>query len=63
VEIVLKDMYKNIYCIELNSKASLTGKYINELNKLALLSGKEIKKGLLLCAGGKIVDRLGESNF
>lgn len=63
VDIVLEDKYRNLYGIEIKSKASVNEKDFRGLKQLAALAGKKFKKGVLLYTGNQTVGGFGDGNL
>lgn len=63
VDIVLEDKYRNLYGIEVKSKASVGEKDFMGLKQLAALAGKKFKKGILLYTGNQTIGVFGDGNL
>lgn len=63
VDIVLEDKYRNLYAIEVKSKASVNEKDFKGLKQFAALTGTKFKKGILLYTGNQTIGGFGGSNL
>ncbi|WP_300598602.1 ATP-binding protein [Niabella sp.] len=55
VDLVLEDRKKQLYGVEIKSKASVNAADFNGLKKLAALAGKKFQKGIILYTGDQVV--------
>lgn len=63
VDIVLEDKYRNLYAIEVKSKASINEKDFSGLKQFAALTGKKFKKGILLYTGSQTIGGFGDGSL
>lgn len=63
VDLVIEDSKKNIYDIEIKSKASLKLEGFKGLKKLSELCGNKFKKGILLYTGEQVLSGFGGKNL
>lgn len=63
VDIVLEDKYRNLYAIEVKSKASVNEKDFRGLKHFAALTGPKFKKGIVLYTGNQTIGGFGGSNL
>lgn len=63
VDLVLEDKKKNLYGIEIKSKASINIKDFNGLKRLADLSGDRFQKGIVLYTGEQVLGGFGGKNL
>lgn len=63
VDIVLEDEYRNLYAIEVKSKASVNEKDFRGLKHFAALTGPKFKKGIVLYSGNQTIGGFGGKNL
>ena len=63
VDIVLEDKYRNLYAIEVKSKASVNEKDFRGLKQLAEIAGPRFKIGILLYTGNQVIGGFGGANM
>ncbi|AYD47789.1 ATP-binding protein [Arachidicoccus soli] len=63
VDIVLEDKYRNLYAIEVKSKASVNEKDFRGLKHFAALTGPKFKKGIVLYSGNQTIGGFGGKNL
>ncbi|GAB3354937.1 ATP-binding protein [Arachidicoccus ginsenosidivorans] len=63
VDIVLEDKHRNLYAIEVKSKASVNEKDFKGLKHFAALTGPKFKKGIVLYSGNQTIGGFGGNNL
>jgi len=63
VDIILEDKYRNLYAIEVKSKASVNEKDFRGLKQFAALAGHRFKKGILLYTGNQTIGGFGDGSL
>lgn len=63
VDIVLEDKYRNLYAIEVKSKASVNEMDFRGLKQFAALTGTRFKKEILLYTGNQTIGGFGDGNL
>lgn len=61
VDLILEDRKKQLYGIEIKSKASVSPSDFNGLKRLAEIAGKKFQRGIVLYAGDQVVGGFGDN--